>query len=119
MQDRHKVRVRLSVCQPFPRQLEHLSSAFGVNVDLQTRVKQGQAIKQVTAQLVLGPNPTSHIHPMPDAQTSHTALQGAKSTGWQPQEKRDEGGSRMEVATEDRFPASRFYPKDHTLLQAT
>lgn len=49
VQDRHKVRVRLGVCQPLPRQLEHLSRTFGVDVDLRTGAKRGQAIGLATA----------------------------------------------------------------------
>lgn len=43
VQDGHKVRVRLAVRQPLPRQLEHLSCTFGVNVDLWAGDRQGQA----------------------------------------------------------------------------
>lgn len=49
VENRHKVRVCLGVCQPLPRQLEHLSRAFGVDVDLWIAAKRGQAIGPVTA----------------------------------------------------------------------
>lgn len=103
VQDRHKVRVCLGVCQPLPRQLKHLSRTFGVDVDLRTGVKRGQAIGPAMAppvSQVSPPNPTNHPHPTPDGQKSPTALQGAKSSGWQPGEKGGEAGCRMKVATE-------------------
>ena len=125
MQNRHKVRVSLGVCQPLPRQLEHLSRAFGVNVDLRTGANRGQAIRPAMAppvSQVSGPNPMSHPHSMPDGQTSSTALQGANSAGQQP-EKRNEAGCRMKIATEQgnrrQISSLQFYPKDYTSSQAT
>lgn len=91
VQDRHKVRVRLGVCQPLPRQLEHLSRTFGVNVDLWTGVKQSQTIGPLTAppaRRVSAPNPMSNPHATPEKQTGPTALQGANSAGQKPEEKR-------------------------------
>lgn len=126
VQDGHKVRVRLGVRQPLPRQLKHLSRTFGVDVDLRTGAKRGQANRLAMAppvSQISASNPMSHPHPTPDGQTSPTALQGANSTGWQPEEKRDEAGCRMEVATEQgnrrQIPTSKFYPKDRTSCQAT
>lgn len=52
VQDGHKVRVRLCVSQPLPRQLKHLSCTFGVYVNLEKRAKCGPASRATT--------PTSH-----------------------------------------------------------
>lgn len=43
VQDGHKVRVGLCVSQPLPRQLKHLSCAFGVYVNLRNRAQRAQA----------------------------------------------------------------------------
>lgn len=103
VQDGHKVRVRLGVRQPLPRQLKHLSRTFGVDVDLWTGAKRGQAIGPATAppvSQISAPNPMTRPHPTPDGQTCPVALQEANSTGWQPKEKTDETSCRMEVAIE-------------------
>lgn len=79
MQDGHKVRVRLAVRQPLPRQLEHLRCTLGVNVDLWAAARQGQATAPTTASSVPqipAPDPMNHPHPKNNRQTSLTALQG-------------------------------------------
>lgn len=103
MQDGHKVRVRLAVRQPLPRQLEHLSCTFGVDVDLWTGARQGQATASTTASPVCrvsAPDPTSHPQPKTDGQTSPTALRGANRAAGQPEDKRAKAGSRTDAAKE-------------------
>lgn len=118
MQDGHKVRVRLAVRQPLPRQLKHLGCTFGVNVDLWAGARQGKATAPSTASpQVPAPDPMSHPHPKTDRQTGPTALQGANRAVGQPEDKRLYDRCCKRAGQQERFPASRFYPR--ALSQST
>lgn len=123
MQDGHKVRVRLAVRQPLPRQLKHLRCTFGVNVDLWAGARQGHPQQHC----LLPQLQTPRVTPTPTGTDKPLPCEG--QTAGQPEEKRAKAGSRTDVAEEQGnrkdfqppcfIQKTTLYPRAHKFLKLT